>query len=257
MKKVLGLVVATSILATASFVSAKTIVGSKHDLSSSGIATASGTGTSQQICIYCHAPHNAALSLPLWNRNNPQGSTFTLYSGLNMANVSFKSGFTSDSTSLFCMSCHDGATNISAVHNAGAIAGSGSVVDATDNVGIHTAAAGTFASGTIATTNPAGIGGKNLSKTHPINFPVLSNSQNDLNFTPGQTLMGPAVFKANLTKTFPLFKATADAGMSSSRSTINSSLECGSCHAVHNAEFSPFLRDTMDDSQLCLGCHNK
>lgn len=248
MKKVLALVAATGILAAASFASAGSIVGSKHDLSAGG-------GTSTQICIYCHAPHNAFLSLPLWNRNNPQGSGFTLYSGVGMQNVSFKSGFTSDSTSLFCMSCHDGVTNINAVHNAGAIAGTGTAT--VGGVGIHTATNTVFASGTIPSTRPAGIGGTNLSKTHPVNFPVAETNtiQNDLNLGSGSS-MGPGVAPGYTWtgKTFPLFKSTA---VDANRTTANRSLECGSCHAVHDSANSPFLRYTMTKSELCLGCHNK
>jgi predicted CXXCH cytochrome family protein len=254
MKKVLALVAAAGILATASFASAASIVGSKHDLSASGTATMSGNtaNQSQQICIYCHAPHNANLSLPLWNRNNPDGSLFTLYSGLNMANVSFKQGFTADSTSLFCMSCHDGQTNVNAVYNSGSVAGSTANGGAISGL-IHTG--GTFATGPVAST--ANLT-RDLSKTHPINFPVTGNSQSDLNWTTGttQSTMGPGVAPTlTFTKTFPLFKTTV-AG-SAARTTLNTSLECGSCHSVHNSEFSPFLRDTLDDSKLCLGCHNK
>lgn len=250
MKKVLAFA-AVGVLAAASFASAGSIVGSKHDLSASGTAAQSGSGTSTQICVYCHAPHNAKESLPLWNRTNPAGSGFTLYSGLNMQNVSFKGGFTSDSTSLFCMSCHDGVTNINAVHNAGAIDGT-AVTGA-----IHTAAVGVFAIGTIPSTTPAGIGGKDLSKTHPINFPVatVNTIQNDLNLGSG-SVMGPGVAPTltwAATDTFPLFKTKdADPNRSTDRS-----LECGSCHAVHDSKNSPFLRYTMANSQLCLGCHNK
>lgn len=253
MKKVLAIAAATGILAAASFASAGSIVGSLHDLSTTGTASMKGTGTSTQICVYCHAPHNALLSLPLWNRSNPDPTAFRLYSGLGMQNVSFKTGFTSDSTSLFCMSCHDGITNIDAVHNAGTI-------DGTAKVGkVWTAPAGVFATGTIVPTGPLAFG-TDLTKTHPINFPVgtVNTIQNDLNVGTGAS-MGPGVAPGITwdATTYPLYKATADAGMSATRGTTNRSLECGSCHAVHDSKYSPFLRDTMGNSKLCLGCHNK
>lgn len=244
MKKVLALVAAAGILSVASLASAATIVGSKHDMNaawaggvlSAGATAASGT---TQVCVYCHAPHGSQAALPLWNRNNPTG--FTLYSGLNMANVSFKTGFTADSTSLFCMSCHDGAMNINAVYNQGAnIRNSGA----------------TLVTGTIGATSKANLG-KNLATTHPVNFPVLNNSQADLNYVASNTYMGPIAAQAvtagapNITTTFPLFKATRS-GVATSQS-----LECGSCHSVHDFTISPFLRATMDKSALCLGCHNK
>jgi len=256
MKKVLALAATAGILATASFAFAGTIVGSKHDLS----AGRAYSGSSTQICVLCHAPHNAAQSLPLWNRSQPT-STFTLYEGQNMANQSFADGFTSDSTSLFCMSCHDGVTTISAVHNSG-------VLDGTGNGAVHPMAAGKF----YATALPGGVGGNlgtDLRTTHPINFPVDNDSQGDLNYTGTNTFMGPVSAQAIAAgvpasaTTYPLFKATPSAGQAGNtvngqnRGTSNNYLECGSCHAVHDSGFSPFLRATMNKSTLCLGCHNK
>jgi predicted CXXCH cytochrome family protein len=254
MKKVLSVVAVTGLVAASTAAFGGSIVNSKHNLTTTG-TTSFGGGTSTQICVYCHAPHNAVMSRPLWNRINPAGNTFTLYSGLNMQNVSFKSGFTADSTSLFCMSCHDGVTKLNAIHNAGAIDG-GDVNGAT---GAHSAtvnAKNTFASSAITAKN-TNLGGYDLTKTHPINFPVSTvDGQSDLNvgtgstMGPGQAALGGAY---SFTVKFPLFKT------SDSRGGANSTrmLECGSCHAVHDSTNSPFLRDTMNGSQLCLGCHNK
>jgi len=249
MKKVLSLLAVAGLIAAASSAFGATIVGSKHDLSATGTASMSGSGSSTQICVYCHAPHNAAKSLPLWNRVNPAGSLFRLYSGVNMANPSFASGFTADSTSLFCMSCHDGLTQMSAVHNAGVIAApsNAAATDATTVTSAdayRTAAAGVFAGSGIGQVKNTALGSYNLTKTHPINFPVgTGDAQSDL--WPGSgTTMGKTNF------TMPLFKLTGD------RATSRS-LECGSCHAVHDSANSPFLRYTMDGSALCLGCHNK
>ncbi len=250
MKKVLVLT-AVGLMAATTAAFGASIVNSKHDLSKGsligGVALSytQGANTSTQICIYCHAPHNAVKSIPLWNRINPGGAGFTLYSGVNMANVSFKTGFTADSTSLFCMSCHDGVTSINAVYNAGVIDGIGTnrnhAKAANDTFTIGQGAAGAMGaavSGNLTT---------NLSTTHPVNFPVAAaDPQGDLHAGSLST-MGKAGF------TMPLFK-TADANPL--RSTARS-LECGSCHAVHDSANKPFLRYTMDKSALCLGCHNK
>jgi len=244
MKKVLSLLAVTGLVAAASSSFGASIVGSKHDLNG-GTWGGAGAGSSTQICVYCHAPHNAAKSLPLWNRTNPDGSLFKLYSGVNMQNVSFSSGFTADSTSLFCMSCHDGVTTMDAIHNAGTLGG-GSAVDATGASAAdayRTAGANVFAGNNIGQIANAALGGYNLTKTHPINFEVTTvDGQSDLH-------VGSAS-KMGTTNQFPLFK------LEGNRATARS-LECGSCHAVHDSANSPFLRDTMDQSKLCLGCHNK
>ncbi len=248
MKKVLSLLAVAGLIAASTAAFGKTIVGSKHDLSQSGGGTIkAGAGQSTQICVYCHAPHNAAKSLPLWNRTNPAGSLFTLYSGLNMQNVSFKTGFTSDSTSLFCMSCHDGLTTMDAIHNAGAIGGfGGTATDATSPTAAdayRTAVGGTFVASNIGAIGNAALGSYNLTKTHPINFEVTTtDGQSDL-------FVGSASKMGNNNQ-FPLFK------LEGNRATTRS-LECGSCHAVHDSQYSPFLRATMNQSALCLGCHNK
>ncbi len=231
MKKVVSLLAVAGLIAAAGAAYGETIVNSKHNLTrASTVSVLAGgkLGTSTQICIYCHAPHGAKESLPLWNRSNPSAAGFTLYSGVGMANVSFKSGFTTDSTSLFCMSCHDGNTNMNNVHNVGNII---------TNLG------GTLTSGTINSTANLTT---DLSKTHPVNFPVTLNGQNDLYLGTGATM--------GTTNQFPLFKANAGVGP---RGTTNRSLECGSCHAVHDNANQPFLRGTMTGSALCLGCHNK
>ena len=251
MKKYVALLAAAGLMAAATAAFGASIVNSKHDLSNGslvgGNASAYTMGSSTQICIYCHAPHYALESLPLWNRTNPSGAGFTLYSGLNMENVSFKTGLTSDSTSLFCMSCHDGVTGIQAVFNAG-------VIDGNTSDKNHGFAAGTFTrgggtGGALAGANSGNLT-KDLSKTHPINFVVAeTNTQTDL--WPGT---GPEMSGSTYGTKFPLFKSTH---ANADRTTANRSLECGSCHAVHDSAYQPFLRDTMGKSRLCLGCHNK
>jgi len=243
MKKVLATVAVVGLMAAASAAFGQTIVNSKHNLSVTGIGWAGkGAATdSSQICVYCHAPHAANVSLPLWNRSNPVGGGFTLYSGVNMQARQFATGFSSDSTSLFCMSCHDGNTAMDAVFNEGALV---------RNVGLG--GAGDAGLPLVAGTIGVGVTGfgSDLSKTHPVNFPVptVNNSQNDLWVGTGNAMGGGA---GTLVSTFPLFNATGRDG------SAGRALECGSCHAVHDATVSPFLRYTMSGSALCLGCHNK
>lgn len=238
MKKVLALVAAVGILAVASYASAATIVNSAHNLSSTGTGALRGTGAqTSQICVYCHAPHQTNAANVLWNRNNPVASTFTLYSGVGLASRQFASGFTTDSTSLFCMSCHDGQTTMNNVHNAGAII---------RNAGT-TPAGRPMISGAIS--NLPVIIGTNMKGTHPVNFPVAT-ADPALNVGSGS--------KMGLTNQFSLFATNAGGTTNNNVArTSGRSLECGSCHAVHDSQYSPFLRDTMHQSQLCLGCHVK
>ena len=237
MKKVLALLAAVSLMSATAAFAAKSIQFSKHNLGSAtgGEASSVTKGNSTQICIYCHAPHGAALPQLLWNRTNPQGTEFTLYQIKNGANDNAAySKFSADSTSLFCMSCHDGTIDMGAITHQGSGA-------------FQLETGGSFASGVIS--GSANLG-KNLTNTHPVNFPVSSNSQSDLYIAAPEAsakAMGNPAIAGMTATTFPLFAAGAN---------VNS-LECGSCHAVHDSENRPFLRFTMQGSALCLGCHNK
>jgi predicted CXXCH cytochrome family protein len=78
------------------------LLTSKHNLSVSGTGTVKAA-TEVQICVFCHAPHNAAPSSPLWNRRTP-GSTYVPYtSSTAKASAGQPTG-----GSLMCLSCHDG-----------------------------------------------------------------------------------------------------------------------------------------------------
>ena len=78
------------------------VANTKHNLSISGPGTIKAA-TEPGICIFCHAPHNAAPDTALWNRRNP-GTTYTPYtSSTTKSNPGQPNG-----GSLMCLSCHDG-----------------------------------------------------------------------------------------------------------------------------------------------------
>lgn len=107
------------------------IAGTKHDLSGKNWG-------SNQLCIFCHTPHNASTAAqPLWN-HAVTGSTFTLYASSTLTAVVGQP----DGTSKLCLSCHDGTV-------------------ANDSFGAQT--------GTHSITGAALVG-KDLSNDHPISF---------------------------------------------------------------------------------------
>ena len=245
MKKALSLLAAVALIAAASTAMASTISATKHNLSSTNPnATYLYKGTGTQICVFCHTPHNAFTTAPLWNRQAgaTAASAYKLYSGLNMTNQSFKSGFSAQSVSLFCMSCHDGASQLGGnmIKNVPSTepAGLGLSIPMQANT---KAAIATYGDGT-------GNGGNDLRTTHPVNFVVAAgvNTQSDL-VPVGVGSMGRAGGTA-----FPLFKS--DRAVAGSQTNT---LECSSCHSVHDNANAPFLRDTQTGSKLCLGCHDK
>jgi predicted CXXCH cytochrome family protein len=244
MKKVLSVVAAVAIAAVATSAGATSIKNSKHDLSVNG-PDASLRGAGTQICVYCHTPHNARTEAPIWNRNDGKaGSSYKLYSGLGMANKSYKTGFTTDSVSLFCMSCHDGSSLGGLVRN----------IPTSEKDSAGTSLLSATGIKTTASTNLYKNSG-DMRTTHPVNFVVgktASATQKDIQTVQTGSLGTVSTFGTLAGSGFPLFKSSRP-----ETDAATNTLECSSCHSVHDNTNSPFLRDTMLNSTLCLGCHNK
>ena len=80
-----------------------------HNLSVSGPGGVRATSETR-VCVFCHAPHNASPSGPLWNRAAP-GSTYLPYSSSTAAAAPGQP----TGASLLCLSCHDGTIALGAV----------------------------------------------------------------------------------------------------------------------------------------------
>jgi predicted CXXCH cytochrome family protein len=94
-----GLVAAAALFVAQSAL-AVTIVGSKHDFSTTGWAGG-------QICVACHAPHNNLNTTGLlWNHAQTT-QVYTLYSNPTTMNATLAQP-AAGSVSKLCLSCHDG-----------------------------------------------------------------------------------------------------------------------------------------------------
>ncbi len=102
-------------MAAVANVSAQTIAGTKHDLSTN--ATSLGVTNYNQICVYCHAPHNASTTLPLWNHTPTTTVTFQMYNASNSSTMDMTVGSAPGTVSLACLSCHDGTIGLDVVQN--------------------------------------------------------------------------------------------------------------------------------------------
>jgi len=81
----------------------ESVVNSRHDLSASGPGPIRAVEETE-VCIFCHAPHNAAPQTPLWNRENPRTHYRIYESSTTDARIDQPSG-----PSKMCLSCHDGS----------------------------------------------------------------------------------------------------------------------------------------------------
>jgi predicted CXXCH cytochrome family protein len=201
---------------------------SKHDFSSAGTGGIWGSSDIDQVCVFCHTPHDANLNAvaPLWNREVPS-AVFALYeSGTRNASVQQPGPNT-----LACLGCHDGSIAIDMIAHGNP---GGSNMMAIGDV---------YYPGSPYGEGGANIGGNysgnpnvnNLSDDHPVSF-VYDSA---LAAADGG-LVDPASLPADL----PLFQ---------------NRLECSTCHDVHNSHPAnpALLRITPAGGALCLSCHRK
>ena len=245
---------------------------------------AARTEGADQVCIFCHTPHNATPSVPLWNKvyDPATASTYRLYtSSKSLSTTVRNSAITATSESMLCLSCHDGKTAVNVLHNSRVREGSDANGDAFIDFGIGFGATEPQAFGDlwIGTTSsyPSNLGaerdadgkipsseasfnGTNLTDDHPIGFSY-------------QSVLGEAGKSSAL-------HSLADAKANGLRffGTNSDRVECSSCHNPHvyygygltgagrvelpgatqaYKDRTPFLVRDNNGSALCLGCHIK
>ncbi len=244
------------------------IADTVHNLSVSGPGLLNSP-TEDQVCVFCHAPHNTSGSRPLWNRQSSAAS----YSIYQSSTLDAQPGQPTGSSKL-CLSCHDGTIALGEV---------------------------------LSRTNPIPVGGggplpaghtnlgTDLSNDHPVSFVYSSSLSNaDAKIRPPTAL--PLGFRLDQNSelqcttchtphdnTFghflvrdPEFGALCNSchqrpfWNTASHSTSSASVlgasgswpyatvesnACRSCHQPHNAPGSVrLLRDSTEEGN-CLNCH--
>jgi len=254
----IGVCLATAAYAyTGTYTPGTGINGTVHDLGTAhnGMSyVASPADPLQRICIFCHAPHNAyKLSpanggpgagvgagpqapdafdyLPLWNHElTGNYAAYTMYqNGPGAPTVGAKAsqailnGMTPGSTSLLCLSCHDGSVAVNSYGNSAQLSQSGGG----------------------ATIGAQYVIGKDnyLGNHHPIGFDYDAAQAVDTEIRPADT--------ATLGAAGTVRDHLLGVG--------NTRMECGTCHSVHNKGNTGerLLWRSDVNSRLCLTCHDK
>lgn len=178
-----------------------------------------GWGTAE-TCKFCHTPHlaQAVTGAPLWNHQTTAQNNYALYSSATLNATQAQPG----PTSKLCLSCHDGTVASDSFANAGVLQSGSHFMTATP-------------------TNLIGAA-NSLAMDHPIAF------------TYDQALVtadqgGLAAAKLVV----PVSTNYVDVGKSIT--LYNGKVECASCHAVHDNQFTKFLRISNSGSTLCTKCH--
>jgi predicted CXXCH cytochrome family protein len=244
------------------------VSNSKHNFSGNNYVGTADTsfqyvGEFNEVCKYCHTPHNAGTNKLLWNKANLTGGSAVAYnmytSSKSLTRATVNASFAADSPSLLCLGCHDGKTAMNVMHS------SSSGVDASGdgypsgskyimNFGSYTPTPLDDNPG-FAGSDPQNLNlgkasdgsddrlGSNLADDHPLGFSyssVLSEDSTGL-----FSVLDVGTKSSNRIKFFGTAKK----------------VECSTCHNPHadadDTSVFPFLVMNNAGSALCLSCHNK
>ena len=225
MKKMLLLTIAL-VLVAAGVASAASIVGTAHDMRT---YFSTGAGITTQVCVYCHTPHMPAgrTQDPLWNHTLSTQGGYGVYGSSTMNAAPTAMTGSDGSVGSLCMSCHDGTVAVNTLWKQPTDGAVGSTRNALGN---------TVLNATLqVATSAGGYLGTDLSNDHPVNFvydAALVGA--DKGIQPVATVVAAGL---------PLFTA--------------STMQCATCHNVHDNTNVPFLRINNAASALCTTCHIK
>jgi predicted CXXCH cytochrome family protein len=111
MKKIVVLVALMSMVAGSAFA---VVSNTPHDLSSTNTGS-----TSSEICVFCHTPHNADISVvlaPLWNRTTVD-ATGNVYSSSTLDATGVVLADINATDAPLCLSCHAAGAISGALQN--------------------------------------------------------------------------------------------------------------------------------------------
>ena len=236
-------------LTAPAFQQGQSVVDTPHNLSVSGPGVIRAV-TEEQVCIFCHTPHNASPIQPLWNRYLPVNA-YTVYSSNALDALPGQP----TGSSKMCLSCHDGTIAL------GSVFSQDEVIQMAGGV----------------TTLPPGASnlGTDLSDDHPISFAYdASLVGKDPNLVDPALLPEELKLDANDElqcttchdahhNTFTHFLVMSNDGSTLCRAchqisttTIAHHQDCNGCHRAHTAPSGPYLLTDDRITTTCLTCHD-
>lgn len=218
------------------------VAGSPHDFSTGGTSGFQST-SEDEVCIFCHTPHSAALpdrlgnEVPLWNRSLNEAGVFTMYTSPSLDGDVTYSLNKPTGYSLLCLSCHDGVTTINSVLNTGP---NGPIImpepDAIGDI--------------VYAPNSGPNIGSDLSNDHPVSF----------EYTDALVLLDTAS-RGGVAGLYAPGSVTWPGNPAGALKLFYNRLECPTCHDPHDdgslTGQEPFLRMSNAGSQMCTTCHIK
>jgi len=193
------------------------IRSTRHNLSASG-GQAVRAATLDEVCVFCHTPHGAYQSRPIWNRNlsyQDSPTLYTLYGSTTLdATVPRPTG-----ASKLCLSCHDGTLALGSLMNLDAQRPASVAMEG----GVTTMPPGR----TLLSTD--------LRNDHPISMVPNVVADPEIQLPPP----GDAIRLRE-----------------GSTPGVKDTVQCTSCHDPHLPTFKFLVKDNLRGA-VCLTCHDK
>jgi predicted CXXCH cytochrome family protein len=227
-----------------------------HNLSVGGPGTVKSLSETR-ICIFCHAPHQASPSGPLWNKADSD-LQYDLYASSTLLSTPEQPS----GSSKLCLSCHDGTIALGSL--------------------LYTSEAGTDLPMTQDYTTGDALIGQLLADDHPVSI-AYTDQLADLH---GELAQPADVVNAGLSleaggmlqcgachdahdNSLGMFLRmdNSDSGLcltchqpthwvGSGHESTNPGVNCLDCHRGHGAAWPVRNLAGVDDEVLCLGCHD-
>ncbi len=228
-----------------------------HNLSVTGTGTLKAA-TETQVCVFCHTPHSADITVPspLWNRKL-SSATYTPYTSSSIEASAAEMAAAPGGSSKLCLSCHDGTM---AVDKVNVLNGASDPTIAMTIGGVATSPA-YMPPGSGTTTGYTRNLGINLTNDHPISFTyndTLASADGELRQISGNPVVGNRQAGVSPKPKMPL---------------ENNQMQCATCHDPHmkdtadaNAKFlrmnrlqaaQPGASFSQSTDIVCLACHDK
>ena len=225
------------------------VINSPHNLSATGPGTIRASNE-QQVCIFCHTPHNASPIQPLWNRHLSVAAYIPYTSSSLQAQPGQPTG-----TSKLCLSCHDGTIALGSVYSRNQpITMAGGMTTLPPG---HKANLGTDLSDDhpISFRYDRTLAGKDLKLRDPASLPPATRLDSD------EELQCTTCHDAHNNK-FGKFLVMDNSNSQLCNSChnqgtteISEHAQCASCHQPHTAPSGAYLLRGATVKDACAKCH--
>ncbi len=221
--KIITALLLTLILGAFGSIAFSGVIETKHNFSSPTYSPNAFFWGTRQVCVFCHAVHNADQTYAqLWNHETNGAQSYQMY---DSPTIDMDMSLSPHNGSLICLSCHDGTIAINSVGN----------LPGPESAGKYGTPGGAAldGQGKLTSTSDSFIG-IDLSDDHPVGLTYDSNRDNDFVPKTGNDQLYPDKL---------LYQGTY--------------VECTSCHNPHDNTYSNFLIESNANSSLCTRCHQE